>query len=39
MKNSKQRNLVLDIINKSHNHPTAYEIYDIAKSVCAKHCL
>lgn len=31
MKNSKQRNLVLDIINKSHNHPTAYEIYDIAK--------
>lgn len=27
MRNTKQKNLILDIVNKSHNHPTANEIY------------
>ena len=31
MNNSRQRNLILNIINESYNHPTAYEIYEIAK--------
>ena len=28
MRNTKQRNLVLDIVNKSYNHPTAYMVYE-----------
>ena len=28
MRNTRQRSLVLDIINNSYNHPTAYEIHD-----------
>ena len=31
MRNSKQRDLILDIINNSYNHPTAYDIYEIAR--------
>ncbi len=31
MKNSNQRNLILDIVNNSHNHPTADIVYAIAK--------
>lgn len=27
MRNTKQRSLVLEIVNDSYNHPTAYEIY------------
>ena len=28
MKNTKQKNVILDIINKSNNHLNAYQIYD-----------
>ena len=28
MRNTRQRNLVLDIINNSYNHPTAYQVYE-----------
>ena len=28
MRNTRQRSLVLDIINNSYNHPTAYMVYD-----------
>ena len=28
MRNTRQRSLVLDIINNSYNHPTAYQIHD-----------
>ena len=31
MNNSKQRNLILSIINESNDHPTANEIYEISK--------
>lgn len=31
MRNSKQRDLIFDIINNSYNHPTAYDIYEIAR--------
>ena len=31
MKNTKQRNVILGIINNSNNHLDAYEIYDMAK--------
>ena len=27
MRNTKQRRMVLDIINNSYNHPTAYDVY------------
>ena len=27
MRNTKQKKLILDIINKSYNHPNAYDIY------------
>lgn len=27
MRNTRQRELVLDIVNQSYNHPTAYEVY------------
>ena len=30
MRNSKQRELILDIINSAYTHPTAEEIYEIA---------
>lgn len=32
LRNSKQRDLILKIINNSNNHPTAIEIYTIARS-------
>lgn len=31
MKNTKQKNIILDIINNSNNHLDAYQIYDNAK--------
>ncbi len=31
MKNTKQRSVILSIINNSNNHLDAYEIYDMAK--------
>ena len=31
MRNSKQRDLILNIINDSYSHPSAYDIYDIAR--------
>ena len=31
MNNSKQRNLILSIINESNDHPTANEIYETSK--------
>lgn len=33
MRESKQRNLILDIVNKSYSHPNAYEIYEEARKV------
>lgn len=33
MNNSKQRNLILNIINNSTNHPTAYDIYKKSKTI------
>ena len=33
MRNTKQRNLVLDIINNSYNHPTAYDVYQECKKI------
>lgn len=31
MRNSKQRNLILKIVNNSYNHLTAYQIYEMAR--------
>lgn len=31
MNNSKQRNIILEVINNSFNHPNAYEIYEEVK--------
>ena len=31
MKNTKQRNIILNIVNNSNNHLDAYEIYNLAK--------
>lgn len=31
MRNTKQKNLILSIINNSYSHPTGYEIYEISK--------
>ena len=28
MRNTKQRNLILEIINNSYNHPTAYQVHE-----------
>ena len=33
MRKSKQRDLILDIVNKSHSHPNAYEVYEEARKV------
>lgn len=33
MRNSKQRDLVLEIINNSKSHPTAIEIYNAARNI------
>lgn len=32
MRNTKQKNVILDIINNSYDHLTAYQIYDIARN-------
>jgi ferric uptake regulator len=32
-RNSKQKTLILNIINSSYNHPNAYQIYDECKKV------
>lgn len=33
MRNTKQKSLVLDIVNRSSNHPTAYEVYQACVSI------
>ena len=31
MRNTRQRKLILDIVNNSFSHPTAYDIYELCK--------
>ena len=31
MRNTRQRNVIFEIVNNSYNHLTAYQIYDIAR--------
>ena len=31
MRNTKQKELILEIINNSHSHPTAYDIYKLSR--------
>ena len=33
MRNTKQRNVIFDIVNNSYEHLTAYQIYDLARNI------
>lgn len=32
MRNTKQKNIILDVVNNSYDHLTAYQVYDLARN-------